>query len=54
MRVVALTELYMKIDTNGTGVAEMQKVVLGGSEYQLRSMASLLLTCCLRTRTQPQ
>lgn len=35
MRVVALTELYMKIDTNGTGVAEMQKVVLGGSEYQL-------------------
>ena len=37
MRVVALTELYMKIDVNGTGVAEMQKVVLGGSDYKLLS-----------------
>lgn len=37
MRIVALTELYMKIDVNGTGVAEMQKVVLGGSAYELLS-----------------
>jgi hypothetical protein len=37
MRIVALTELYMKIDVNGTGVAEMQKVVLGGNDYKLLS-----------------
>tara|TARA_R110000803_G_scaffold188666_1_gene251123 strand:+ start:5574 stop:7673 length:2100 start_codon:yes stop_codon:yes gene_type:complete len=35
MRIVALTELYMKIDVNGTGVAEMQKIVLGGNDYKL-------------------
>tara|TARA_R110002167_G_scaffold53009_1_gene152437 strand:- start:6269 stop:8356 length:2088 start_codon:yes stop_codon:yes gene_type:complete len=35
MRVVALTELYMKVDVDGTGVAEMQKITLGGNDYQL-------------------
>lgn len=35
MRIVALTELYMKMDVDGTGVAEMQKLTLGGNDYQL-------------------
>lgn len=34
MRVVAVTEAFMKIDVNGTGVAEMQKIVLGGNAYK--------------------
>jgi hypothetical protein len=35
MRLVAITEAYMKIDVEGTGVAQMQKVVLGGNKYKL-------------------
>lgn len=35
MRVVAVTEAYLKIDVEGTGVAQMHKVVLGGNNYKL-------------------
>lgn len=35
MRVVAVTEAYMKIDISGTGVAQMHKVLLGGNQYKL-------------------
>jgi len=35
MRLVAITEAYMKIDVEGTGVAQMYKVVLGGNKYKL-------------------
>ncbi len=35
MRLVAITEAYMKIDVEGTGVAQMHKVVLGGNKYKL-------------------
>lgn len=35
MRLVAVTEAYMKIDVDGTGVPTMHKFLLGGSEYKL-------------------
>lgn len=35
MRLVAVTEAYMKIDISGTGVAQMHKVLLGGNQYKL-------------------
>jgi len=35
MRKVAVTEVYMKIDVEGTGVPMLQKVILGGAEYKL-------------------
>ena len=35
MRMVAVTEAYIKIDVNGTGVAQLQKVTLGGNQYKL-------------------
>ena len=35
MRLVAVTEAYMKIDVNGTGVAQMHKVLMGGNQYKL-------------------
>ena len=35
MRLVAITEAYMKIDVEGTGVAQMHKLVLGGNKYKL-------------------
>jgi hypothetical protein len=35
MKNVAITECYMKIDVDGTGVAQMHKITLGGSEYKL-------------------
>lgn len=35
MRLVAVTEAYIKIDVNGTGVAQLQKVTLGGNQYKL-------------------
>jgi hypothetical protein len=35
MKLVAVTEAYMKMDIEGTGVAQMYKFVLGGSSYKL-------------------
>ena len=37
MRLVAVTEAYMRIDVEGTGVARLQKCVMGGDDYQLLS-----------------
>ena len=35
MRLVAVTEAYMKIDVNGTGIAQMHKILMGGNQYKL-------------------
>ncbi len=35
MKLVAVTEAYMKMDIEGTGVAQMYKFTLGGSSYKL-------------------
>lgn len=35
MRIVAVTEAYMKIDVNGTGVPEMHKILMAGSNYKI-------------------
>jgi len=35
MKLVAVTEAYMKMDIEGTGVAQMHKFILGGSDYKL-------------------
>lgn len=35
MKLVAVTEAYMKMDIEGTGVAQMYRFLLGGSNYQL-------------------
>ena len=35
MRLVAVSEAYMKIDVEGTGIPQMHKVLLGGNDYQL-------------------
>lgn len=35
MKLVAVTEAYMKIDADGTGVPTMHKFLLGGSKYKL-------------------
>jgi len=35
MRLVAISEAYMKIDVYGTGEAVMHKIVLGGASYEL-------------------
>lgn len=35
MRLVAVTEVYMKIDVTGSGIPTLQKVTLGGSKYKL-------------------
>jgi hypothetical protein len=35
MRPVAVTEAYIKIDVNGTGVAQMHKILMGGNQYKL-------------------
>lgn len=35
MRLVAVTEVYMKIDVDGTGIPTMHKVFLGGGNYKL-------------------
>lgn len=37
MRLVAVTEAYMRIDVDGTGVAQMQRCIMGGDDYQLLS-----------------
>ena len=38
MKLVAVTEAYMRIDVDGTGVAQMQRIVLGGDDYELLSI----------------
>jgi hypothetical protein len=35
MKLVAVTEVYMKIDVEGTGIPTLQKVMLGGNQYKL-------------------
>jgi len=35
MKLVAVTEAYMRMDVEGTGVAQMYKFLLGGSNYKL-------------------
>ena len=35
MKLVALTEAYMKVDVDGTGIPQLHKLVLGGSEMKL-------------------
>jgi uncharacterized protein YaeQ len=35
MKLVAVTEAYMKMDVDGTGIPQLYKLVLGGGEYQL-------------------
>lgn len=35
MRLVAVTEVYMKIDVTGSGIPTLQKVTLGGAKYKL-------------------
>jgi len=35
MRVVLVTECYMKIDTEGTGIPQLHKITLGGNKYKL-------------------
>ena len=35
MRLVAVTEAYMRIDVDGTGIPQMHKVLLGGGQYRL-------------------
>lgn len=38
MKIVAITEAYIKIDVDGTGIPTLQKVLLGGSAYKLLSV----------------
>jgi hypothetical protein len=35
MRLVAVTEAYMRMDIEGTGTAQLYKITMGGGEYQL-------------------
>jgi len=35
MRKVAVTECYMRMDVDGTGIPTMQKITLGGGQYKL-------------------
>lgn len=35
MRLVAVTECYMKIDVDGTGIPQLHKLTMGGGEYKL-------------------
>ena len=35
MKLVGLTEAYMKVDVDGTGIPQLHKLVLGGSEMKL-------------------
>jgi hypothetical protein len=35
MRLVAVTEAYMRIDVDGTGIPHMHKILLGGGQYRL-------------------
>ena len=35
MKLVAVTEAYMKIDVDGTGIPQLHKLTLGGGDYKL-------------------
>jgi hypothetical protein len=35
MRLVAVTECYMRMDIDGTGTAQLYKITMGGGQYQL-------------------
>jgi hypothetical protein len=35
MKLVAVTECYMRVDVDGTGVPQMHKILLGGGQYKL-------------------
>lgn len=35
MKLVAVTECYMRMDVDGTGVPQMHKILLGGGQYKL-------------------
>ena len=35
MRLVAVTECYMRMDIEGTGIPQMYKITMGGGQYQL-------------------
>ena len=35
MKLVAITEAYMKIDVDGTGIPQLHKLILGGGEMEL-------------------
>lgn len=35
MKLVAITEAYMKMDVDGTGIAQLHKITLGGAEMKL-------------------
>jgi hypothetical protein len=35
MKMVAVTEAYIKMDVDGTGIPQLHKVTLGGGDYQL-------------------
>jgi len=37
MNLVAVTECYMKIDVDGTGIAQLHRIIMGGGEYKLLS-----------------
>lgn len=35
MRMVAVTEAYMKLDVDGTGIPVMHKILMGGAQYKM-------------------
>ena len=35
MRLVAVTEVYMKVDVSGSGIPTLQKITLGGAQHKL-------------------
>jgi hypothetical protein len=35
MKQISVTEAYMKIDVDGTGVAQLHRILMGGGDYQL-------------------
>jgi len=35
MKQISVTEVYMKIDVDGTGIAQLHRILMGGGDYQL-------------------
>lgn len=35
MKQISVTEAYMKIDVDGTGIAQLHRILMGGGDYQL-------------------
>lgn len=35
MKQISVTECYMKIDVDGTGIAQLHRILMGGGDYQL-------------------